>query len=171
LPPRPAITRYKASITFPGLPDELSARIPTVTFALGPYGDLVNRGRSGAYLSWYPVCKLGETTDVDTRVMLDRAIGSCPDERIVEASIAGLAHFVPAVAELSEFSRHAQINGGAIVAWGQTDITDPDSALHGREDIGVVRTGNWISINTGKLTTAPLFAQQAVASILQPGPA
>ena len=165
---RQAISRYKASIIFADLPKTLLARIPNATFALGAFGDILKRNRDELYLSWYPACKLGETTELDTRAMISRAKSTRPDRWLIDETIKGLSGFAPAVAELAQFADRARVGGGAIVAWGRTDITDPGSGLHARGGIGVTRTGGWISINTGKLTTAPLFARQAAAMILEP---
>jgi hypothetical protein len=54
------------------------------------------------------------------------------------------------------------VDAGIIAAWGTTDIDDPRSALHERHEIGVHDHDGWFSVDTGKLTTAPLFAQQLV---------
>ena len=51
------------------------------------------------------------------------------------------------------------VKGGAIVAWGETDIDDPRSELHNRYAIGLHSWGRYHSIDPGKLTMAPFFAQ------------
>jgi hypothetical protein len=74
-------------------------------------------------------------------------------------SVAGLANLVPALAVLAAEDFHdLRIKGGAIVAWGETDIDDRQSVLHIRRDIGVISTGRYHSIDTGKLSMAPYFA-------------
>jgi hypothetical protein len=50
------------------------------------------------------------------------------------------------------------VKGGVIVAWGKTDIYDPASELHRRFEIGTTSTGRFHSIDPGKLTMAPYFA-------------
>jgi hypothetical protein len=50
------------------------------------------------------------------------------------------------------------VKGGVIVAWGATDIYDPASELHRRFEIGVTSTGGFHSVDPGKLTMAPYFA-------------
>ena len=54
----------------------------------------------------------------------------------------------------------AQISGGVIFAWGDRDIDDPSSELHQRYDIGPKSWGRYHSVDTGKLTMAPLFGKQ-----------
>jgi hypothetical protein len=50
------------------------------------------------------------------------------------------------------------VQGGVIVAWGQTDIDDPGSELHRRYEIGVTSNGHYHSVDPGKLTMTPYFA-------------
>jgi hypothetical protein len=51
-----------------------------------------------------------------------------------------------------------QVDAGAIVACGQTDVDDPSSELHTRTAIGVTSHDGYHSLDPGKLTTAPYFA-------------
>ena len=50
------------------------------------------------------------------------------------------------------------VDAGVIFSWGATDIDDPASELHRRHDIGVRASDGYFSVDTGKLTCAPLFA-------------
>ena len=58
------------------------------------------------------------------------------------------------------------VRGGAIVAWGDTDIDDPQSELHRRFEIGVHSHGRYHSVDPGKLTMAPYFADVCANRIL-----
>jgi hypothetical protein len=58
-----------------------------------------------------------------------------------------------------------QVDAGAIVAYGQTDIDDAASGLHVRTRVGVHSQGNYHSVDPGKLTTAPLFALEAAERV------
>jgi hypothetical protein len=60
----------------------------------------------------------------------------------------------------------ATVKGGAIVAWGATDIYDPQSELHRRYEIGVASKGRFHSLDPGKLTMAPYFAERCADRIL-----
>jgi hypothetical protein len=60
------------------------------------------------------------------------------------------------------------VKGGVIVAWGETDIYDPNSELHRRYEIGVTSNRQFHSVDPGKLTMAPYFAQVAADRILAP---
>jgi hypothetical protein len=54
------------------------------------------------------------------------------------------------------------IDAGVIVAYGTTDVDDRSSGLHDRSNIGVSSIfGRYLSIDPGKMTTAPLFAHEA----------
>ena len=59
------------------------------------------------------------------------------------------------------------VDAGIITAWGATDIDDPNSGLHQRHEVGPWARDGWISVDTGKLTTAPLFAQRAAALAIE----
>jgi hypothetical protein len=58
--------------------------------------------------------------------------------------------------------RNSTIEGGWIYAAGKTDIGDPDSELHRRTGAGITRHGRYLTVDTGKLTLAPLFAERVV---------
>ena len=79
----------------------------------------------------------------------------------------GLSTIVPSVARLTADNvDRLRVKGGIIFAWGSSDIDDPTSMLHERANIGPKTFGRYHSIDTGKLTTAPLFGQMAADNIL-----
>jgi hypothetical protein len=79
-----------------------------------------------------------------------------------------MAQFVPSLRALNPRElEDVTVKGGVIVAWGQTDIYDPASELHRRFEIGVTSTGRFHSVDPGKLTMAPYFAQVCTSRILQ----
>jgi len=142
------------------LPAALRA-LPSMTFVLGPFGDVVVHPGRPTYLSWYPSCLAGWDTESAPAEWAVPCSG--PDPRPAAAArardaVAGLAEMVPALAGFDIET----VDAGIIAAWGATDIDDPTSALHERHEIGVHAHDGWFSIDTGKLTTAPLFAQQLV---------
>ncbi len=82
-------------------------------------------------------------------------------------TLRSLARIVPALGEIDpDGAAEVEVKGGVIVAWGSTDIDDPDSELHRRSDIGVTTTGRYHSIEPGKLTMAPWFAELCAGRIL-----
>jgi hypothetical protein len=80
--------------------------------------------------------------------------------------VSGLSGVVPAVESLDRAGLEScEVKGGAIFAWGATDISDPASELHARSDVGARSYGRYHSIDTGKLTLAPLFAKMTADRI------
>jgi hypothetical protein len=130
---------------------------------LGAFGDTVAYADGDYYLSWYPAGLRGTSADLVpppwplALVAGDRAA-------VRRAILDGLADAVPAVAELT----HAEwdLRGGVIFARGVTDIDDPASGLHERHAIGPQSHNHYHTIDTGKLTTAPLFGKMVADRIL-----
>lgn len=142
------------------MPAELEP-MPSLTMVLGSYGDVVVYPHTDAYISWYPTCMTGWSTDVappDDWHMSEAQVPSASAElqRIVDDSIVSLSTIVKGLEKFEPMS----VASGLIVARGESDIDDPNSELHTRHNIGVNDFDGWFSIDTGKYTTAPLFAQQ-----------
>jgi hypothetical protein len=84
--------------------------------------------------------------------------------------LRALSAIVPSLGDLDpENLPEASVKGGAIVAWGKTDIYDPASELHRRFEIGVTSEGRFHSIDPGKLTMAPYFAEICAKRISSAG--
>lgn len=140
----------------------------TTTFVLGPFGDVVWRGNGRLYLSWYPVCLNGLSKGVEPPAswfnQLNDPVYMNNKMDIATGTIAALSKRIEALRDVQIES----VSGGVIVAWGENDIHVPDSELHHRYDIGVHDYDGYISVDTGKLTTAPMFARE-VADLLGNG--
>lgn len=63
VPARPWSFRMKYFVRLPT--DRAQIPTPSTTFVLGPFGDVVDFGPNGRYLSWYPAGRLGFSTDVE----------------------------------------------------------------------------------------------------------
>ncbi|MDP2124859.1 MAG: FAD-dependent oxidoreductase [Parvibaculum sp.] len=165
-PGRSWLLRYKAALTLDAPDTASTVKTPSVTLIVGPYGDFVNHGGGRFYLSWYPVCKLAETRGADPRPLLDIAhvknAGS-----IASASLGALARYMPSLSDLAPALDRMRVGGGVIAAWGETDIDDPASGLHERHEIGPTRHGSWVTLDTGKYCTAPLYALRAADLVLE----
>src|SRR5262249_9949414 len=153
-PDRPWLYRIKHYLRMraPGL----AATIPSTTIVLGPFGDIVAYGNGALYLSWYPVGLRGLSSALSPPAWpmeLDE-----PTTLEVRQGIhAGLTRIVPAVAALTPDSvESCKVKAGIIFAWGCTDIDDPTSGLHERHAIGPRSKGRYHTVDTGKLTMAPL---------------
>jgi glycine/D-amino acid oxidase-like deaminating enzyme len=141
------------------------ADIPSVTNVLGPYGDVVNFDNGNFYLSWYPAGRIGVSRDLAPIDWgrPDSPIDPGPTE---EAIVAGLSAIVPAVAGMTrQAGVRLRLTQGIVFAWGDTDIDDQGSKLHQRYAIGIHSHGRYHSIDTGKYTTAPLFAVETADRI------
>jgi hypothetical protein len=119
------------------------------------------------YLTWYPVCLQGISTDVKPPEW-----PTYPAEplrsNLLHGTLEAMAHFVPCLRALDPgMLEDVTVKGGVIVAWGETDIHDPASELHRRFEIGVTSTGRFHSVDPGKLTMAPYFADVCAGRILQ----
>lgn len=160
LPPEgPCLYRFKIGVTLDlarPLPD-----LPSATLVLGRFGDSVSFGGTSLFLSWYPACMIGRSQELappDWAAALDDATR----DRVAAATLDALGGMLPALRALDPRDiLRRRVAGGVIVAQGDTDIDDPDSALHSRFEIGVRSQGGYHTVETGKYTTAPLFAVEA----------
>lgn len=159
LPSRPWVHRLKYRVMVE-LPESLRA-MPSLSFVLGPYGDVAAYRDGETYVSWYPECLRGWSVEVEPPVdwaaactgRLPRGEQHALGRRVLNA----FDRLVPGLARADVRT----VDAGVIFSWGQTDITDPASVLHRRDETGVQSVDGYHSVNTGKLTTAPLFAVDA----------
>ncbi len=82
-------------------------------------------------------------------------------DRVVRETIEMLKQLMPGLNVAIDDGTDIVVEGGAIFAWGKSDIDQIDSELHLRYDIGPVCYDRLISLDSGKLTTAPQFALRA----------
>jgi glycine/D-amino acid oxidase-like deaminating enzyme len=154
-PTRPWLHRFKYGlrITAPAA----STEIPTFVLVQGPFGDVVRYSNGAWYLSWYPACCVGSSTDLTPPDW-----NNDPNANLAQITNDTVAAFSGLLTALRDFRTEslteAALRGGSITAWGRTDIDDPVSELHNRYEIGVHSYGRHHSIDTGKYTMAPLFA-------------
>jgi hypothetical protein len=116
-----------------------------------------NFGGRRLYLSWYPACRLGATGDLvppDWGAVITAELR----RQVFDATLTALGVIVPTIGALGVSFDDTQVEGGLIFNWGRTDISDPESEMHQRFDIGTQSTGNYHSIDTGKYCMAPYFA-------------
>jgi glycine/D-amino acid oxidase-like deaminating enzyme len=167
-PGRPWLHRLKYGVSF-YLPEHAKTP-PSATFVSGPLGEVVTYQDGLIYLTWYPVCLLAISSDIAPPEWPTH-----PDEplrsNIVRGTLEAMAKFVVSLRELVPAELvDVTVKGGVIVAWGQTDIYDPKSELHRRYEIGVTSSRKFHSVDPGKLTMAPYFAQLCADRILDSAP-
>ena len=143
-------------------------RMPTATIVLGAFGDVVDYGTGDCYVCWYPVGRRGwsfalKPPEWPTRP--DLAVA----EKIVRESLARLSKIIPKVNTFEVASAdELDVRGGVIYALGTKDVDDARSKFHQRSQVGVTSSGGWYhSVDTGKYTTAPVFAVEAANRITQ----
>lgn len=140
------------------------AGLPSLTFVLGRFGDIVVNPRGLSYFSWYPVCLRGWSTELAPPPEWEAAIGGHEPpgaDSIARDILHGFEPIIPGIAA----TRPHSVSGGVIFSWGETDIDDLSSELHNRYDIGVHAHDGYFSIDTGKFTCAPLFARELIADL------
>ena len=163
-PNRPWLHRLKYGISLT-LPADMETP-PSATFVSGPFGEVVSYPDRLTYLTWYPECLHGISAD-----MTPPRWATYPPEplrsRVLNGTITAMSEIVPLLAELQDATlSDAVVKGGVIVAWGETDIYDPESELHRRYEIGVTSAGRYHSVDPGKLTMAPYFAERCAERII-----
>jgi hypothetical protein len=154
---RPWLHRLKYGVSFQ-LPSDVRLP-PSATFVLGPFGEVVTYGNGIIYLTWYPECLQAISTAVtppDWATYPPEPLRS----RVLAGTVRALSDIVTSLQNLNaERLPEAAVKGGAITAWGKTDIYDPASELHRRYEIGVTSKDRFHSIDPGKLTMVPYFAE------------
>ena len=139
--------------------------LPSVTVVLGPFGDIVNFGPNGFYLSWYPIGMVATSFALEPPEEWQQLSASARND-IFDRSLAHWSMLCPKLKEIN-FDRDAiDASSGVIFAWGESDISDPDSKLHDRYQIGVHSVDRYHSVNTGKYTLVPYFGLKAAERVL-----
>jgi hypothetical protein len=164
---RPWLHRLKYGVNF-RLPPNVRPP-PSATFVLGPFGEVVTYANGVIYLTWYPECLQAISRDVtppDWPTYPPEPLRS----RILTGTFRALSGIVTSLRNLNATNLpEAGVKGGVITAWGETDIYDPTSELHRRYEIGVTSNGHFHSIDPGKLTMVPYFAEVCAERIRPAG--
>jgi len=131
------------------------------TAIIGAYGDVVRYPSGRVYLSWYPTGMTSSASEVEK---LKTTLTDEEKCAVARSTIAELAEMAPGLR--SEFEDYqpdpSDIAGGVIIARGNSDIVDRESELHQRYQIGIRQHQNYFSVDTGKYTSGPFFADQCV---------
>jgi glycine/D-amino acid oxidase-like deaminating enzyme len=163
-PDRPWLHRFKYGISFRFPPRE---KLPaSSTFISGPFGEVVTYTDGLTYLTWYPVCMQAMSSAITPPEWPTYAQEPLRS-RLVTDTLAAMSDLVTALRDLDPGDfEDVTVKGGVISAWGQTDIGDPTSELHRRYEIGVTSNGRFHSVDPGKLTMAPYFAEMCAQRIV-----
>jgi glycosyltransferase involved in cell wall biosynthesis len=151
--------RYKCGIISNQI-EELK-KCYSVTIVNGPFGDFVNFDvieNKYMYFSWYPFSMKGfECSD------------SSPKDWSVDTLIKSTNDFIDDHQKIFSFLFGIHFNfvdpkiiGGIIVGKGNIDISEKTSELHMRNDVRLEKCDGYVSISTGKYTSAPYNALQKI---------
>jgi len=144
---------YLSATAPPGYPP-----FSSTTVVLGAFGDIVDYGNSEYYLSWYPSGRRGWSRDLVPPPWPTRPSPAVAND-IARDTLTSLESIYPNLTGLTTHGPDAPVvRGGVIFSLGTTDVDDPDSEFHRRSEVGVTSSGAYHSVDTGKYTTAPLFA-------------
>ncbi len=137
--------------------------LPSSSVVLGMFGEVVSF-KNFMTLAWYPAGRLDWYQGLNPK----RAEPILKEEpaatELKNEIVRGLSTVVPKLK-----NRHfddSELKGNWIFASGTSDVNDPKSRLHERTDVGIKRMNNYFSINPGKYTTAPYFADELAKNFL-----
>lgn len=153
--------RYRCSL-FVRTSKEVS--FPSAVICTGPFGDIKSYTPHKFYLSWYPSGLLSSTNDVLN--VREPSLTDTDKSLIVKDTFKNLGSVLPATREILEASTSISVEGGWVFANGRGLLSDPSSTLHKRHLVGVDRTDQWYSVDTGKYSLAPWLAQNIAEEIL-----
>jgi hypothetical protein len=135
--------------------------LPCAVVATGPFGDVKNYNGRDFYLSWYPAGLVADGT-----ALMPPVIGAenLPDSQsLTNAVFDALGALLPDLATLRSAAQTIEVGGGWVFAIGQGNLSDPAATLHGRSHFGIKRMGSYLSVDTGKYSTAPWMAREIAA--------
>jgi glycosyltransferase involved in cell wall biosynthesis len=142
--------RFKFGITSEKI--NLLENEKSITMVNGPFGDFVNFPNY-MYFSWYPYSMKGFSCSEEPPNNWN--INSLIDENLFLKSHTEIFNFIFG----KDFNFiNPRIIGGIIVAQGNKDIDNIDSKLHERNDSRIEKKSNYLTISTGKYTSAPYNA-------------
>ena len=137
--------------------------VPSAIVAVGPFGDVKNYNGRDFYLSWYPLGLVAEGSEVAPPEPVP--LSGRGAEAFTHELRQALEGVMPRVGEVFDAAASTVVEGGYVFARGQGSIGDPRSALHRRDAFGVTRLGNYVSVDTGKYSTAPWMARLTAAQV------
>lgn len=142
-----------------------SLDVPSAIVTLGPFGDVKNYDGRDFYLSWYPTGLVAQGGDV-LLAAPPPPTGADRDRFIADVR-RGLGAALPWVGQILDAAESVTIAGGHVFAEGRGSIGDLDSDLHRRDRYGVTRRGRYLSVDTGKYSTAPWLARRLADDLLE----
>jgi hypothetical protein len=137
--------------------------VPSAIVAVGPFGDVKNYNGRDFYLSWYPLGLVAEGTEVAPPAPVP--LGPEGADAFTHELRQALELVLTRVGEIFDAAESTVVEGGYVFARGRGSIGDPGSTLHRRDAFGVTRVGRYVSVDTGKYSTAPWMARLTAAQV------
>jgi glycine/D-amino acid oxidase-like deaminating enzyme len=138
----------------------------SMVICTGPFGDIKNYNGRDFYLSWYPAGLLVEGHDLaPPRVPV---LSGAMRQSVIADIGDALGALIPSSREILASAASIEVEGGWVFAQGRGSLADPASTLHRRDRFGLTSQGSYLSVDTGKYSTAPWLALQ-IAERLMPG--
>ena len=136
---------------------------PSAVLATGPFGDIKNYTGREFYLSWYEAGLLarGESILPPAVPTLDQST----EQQIAGATIEQLSRYIPVARGIAHAATSIKVRGGWVFAAGRGSLADPCATVHRRDLFGIRQLGSYISVDTGKYSSAPLLAREIAARI------
>lgn len=152
--------RYRQSLF---LRTAVPVHTPCAVIATGPFGDIKNYNGRDFYLSWYSDGLRVDNSDISPP---EPHLATQNTLELSQSILNHLQSLLPWVAQIREHAERCTLEGGWVFAAGQGVLSDRKSTLHRRSEYGTTRLGRYISIDTGKYSTAPALASTLVHHIL-----
>lgn len=137
--------------------------IPSLTFVLGSYGDVVNfKSTSKSYVSWYPEGMTDTTEQIKVPKEWENVCNGIVDDpkkakKRITDMLQGFNEIIPGLVDCTS----VDLCAGVIYSRGTPYIDDINSEVHQRFKVGIIHNEDgYLSIDTGKLTSAPLHASE-----------
>ena len=138
-------------------------RLPSALVAVGPFGDVKNYNGRDFYVSWYPVGLVAEGSELELEAPLVPT-GEAAEEFMARVRGA-LEPLMPGLGRVFDDAESRIVHGGFVFAVGRGALDDPRSELHRRDRYGAQRLGTYVSVDTGKYSTAPWLAHELANEI------
>ncbi len=135
-------------------------KIPSAIITTGPFGDVKNYNNRDFYLSWYPTGLMVESLAISPP--RPSPLDELSEQQVCYSILETLGVLLPMTLKIRDRIAQMRLEGGWVFAAGKGALSDPESTLHRRTDFGITRTGSYISVDTGKYSTAPWLAQKVV---------
>ena len=130
--------------------------LPNAIVAFGPFGDVKSYAATDFYVSWYPAGLACESYAITPPA--PRPLGFEQEKRLIAEVQTAIGELLPWTSEIFDSADEVMIRGGYVFAQGRGSLADPRSTLHRRDRFGILRHGQYYSVDTGKYSTAPWLA-------------